>query len=83
MVSATYTAKPMADLGAHVIKVEEPGRARARQRGPFPRGIVDPEQSKLFPALNTDKQGVTCDLQQDKDTLSRLVAWVDILPVLY
>src|SRR5712692_7096257 len=38
MVSSAYATKLMADLGAEVIKVEEPGGDRARQRGPFPHG---------------------------------------------
>ncbi len=48
MVSAAYATKLMADLGAEVIKVEEPAGDRARQRGPFPGGIVDLEKSGLF-----------------------------------
>jgi len=79
MVSASYATKLMADLGADVIKVEEPDGDRARQRGPFPQGIVDPEQSGLFLYLNTNKRGCTLDLRQDKDTLTRLVAWADLL----
>src|SRR5215475_4784772 len=79
LVSAAYATKLMADLGAEVIKVEEPGGDRARQRGPFPQGIVDPEQSGLFLALNTNKRGVTLDFCQNKDTLTRLVDWADLL----
>src|SRR5215510_2646279 len=79
MVSAAYATKLMADFGAEVIKVEEPAGDRARQRGPFPRGIVDPEQSGLFLSLNTNKRGVTLDFCHDKDTLSRLVAWADLI----
>jgi crotonobetainyl-CoA:carnitine CoA-transferase CaiB-like acyl-CoA transferase len=79
MVSAAYATKLMADLGADVVKVEEPSGDRARQRGPFPRGIVDPEQSGLFLYLNTNKRGCTLDLRRDKDTLARLVAWADLL----
>jgi len=79
MVSAAYATKLMADLGAEVIKVEEPEGDRARQRGPFPRGIVDPEQSGLFLYLNTNKRGIAFDFRQDKDTLTRLVAWADLL----
>ena len=66
-------------LGAEVIKVEEPEGDRARQRGPFPDGIIDHEKSGLFLYLNTNKRGVTLDLQQDKDTLTRLAAWADLL----
>ncbi|HEV8716989.1 MAG TPA: CoA transferase, partial [Candidatus Binatia bacterium] len=79
MVSAAYATKLMADLGAEVIKVEEPEGDRARQRGPFPDGIVDPEKSGLFLYLNTNKRGITLDLRQEQDKLSRLVAWADLL----
>ena len=48
MVSAAYATKLMADLGADVIKVEEPSGDIARQRGPFPGGMADPEKSGLF-----------------------------------
>jgi crotonobetainyl-CoA:carnitine CoA-transferase CaiB-like acyl-CoA transferase len=79
MASAAYATKLMADLGADVIKVEEPGGDHARQRGPFPEGIVDPEKSGLFLSLNTNKRSVAFDLRQEQDTLSRLVAWADVL----
>jgi crotonobetainyl-CoA:carnitine CoA-transferase CaiB-like acyl-CoA transferase len=79
LVSAAYATKLMADLGAEVIKVEEPTGDHARQRGPFPKGVVDPEQSGLFLSLNTNKRGCTCDLTQDKATFRHLVAWADIL----
>jgi crotonobetainyl-CoA:carnitine CoA-transferase CaiB-like acyl-CoA transferase len=79
MVSAAYATKLMADLGADVIKVEEPGGDRARQRGPFPDGIVDPEKSGLFLYLNTNKRGIMLDVRQQKEELSRLVIWADLL----
>ena len=79
MASAAYASKLMADLGAEVIKVEEPGGDLARQRGPFPNGAVDPEQSGLFLYLNTNKQSVTVDLPREHDSLTRLVAQADIL----
>jgi crotonobetainyl-CoA:carnitine CoA-transferase CaiB-like acyl-CoA transferase len=58
MVSAAYATKLMADFGADVIKVEEPNGDHARRRGPFPRGIPDPEQSGLFLWLNTRRSQV-------------------------
>lgn len=79
IVSASYATKLMADLGADVIKVEEPGGDRARQRGPFPQGIVDLEKSGLFLYLNNNKRGCTLDFRQDQDTLADLVAWADLL----
>src|SRR4029450_7783854 len=79
MVSAAYATKLMADLGADVIKVEEPSGDHARRRGPFPGGIPDPGQSGLFLYLNTNKRGCTIDLRKDTDALTRLVAGTDLL----
>ena len=79
MVSAAYATKLMADLGADVIKVEEPSGDRARQRGPFPGGSVDREKSGLFLSLNTNKRGIMLDLRQKQNKLSCLVAWADLL----
>jgi len=79
MVSAAYAAKLMADLGADVIKVEEPQGDPARLRGPFPGGVMDPEQSGLFLYLNTNKRSVTLDLGHQQSDLHRLVCWADIL----
>ncbi len=81
MVSAAYATKLMADLGADVVKIEEPDGDRARRRGPFPDGIADPEKSGLFLALNTNKRGRTLDLRstQDRRRLSDLIGWADLL----
>ncbi len=79
MVSAAYATKLMADLGADVVKVEEPTGDTARQRGPFPGGTPDPEKSGLFLYLNTNKRGVTLDLRQDIEKLLHLVSQADIL----
>ncbi len=79
MVSAAYATKLLADLGADVIKVEEPGGDLARTRGPFPQGQPDPEQSGLFLYLNTNKRGVTLDIHQDAERLRSLIAQTDIL----
>src|SRR5215475_8694519 len=79
MVSAAYATKLMADLGADVIKVEEPNGDPARRRGPFPGNVVNPEKSGLFLYLNTNKRGVTLDLNQQQEELQRLVCRADIL----
>ncbi|HKA53085.1 MAG TPA: CoA transferase, partial [Candidatus Binatia bacterium] len=81
MVSAAYAAKLIADLGAEVVKIEEPQGDRARQRGPFPAGTPHPEKSGLFLALNTNKRGVTLNLRQKQgqEQLRHLVAWADLL----
>ena len=81
MVSAAYTTKLLSDLGADVVKVEEPQGDHARQRGPFPGGSPHREKSGLFLALNTNKRSVTLDLResQDQKQLHQLLGWADIL----
>ncbi len=79
LASAASATKLMADLGADVVKVEEPNGDAARLRGPFPGGLVDPEKSGLFLYLNTNKRSVTLDLSRQRDELLRLVAWADLL----
>ena len=65
MVSGPYCGKLFADMGADVIKVEEPPAGDpARQRGPFPGDQPHPERSGLFLYLNTSKRGVTLDLDR-------------------
>jgi len=81
MVSAAYAAKLMADLGAEVIKVEELDGDDARRRGPFPGHVEHPEKSGLFLYLNTNKLGVTLNLQTTKgqELLWRLLKEADLL----
>lgn len=81
MVAAAYAGKLMADLGAEVIKVEEPGGDVARQRGPYPGDVPHPEKSGLFLYLNTNKRGVTLDLEASEGhaLLRRLVKDADAL----
>ncbi len=81
MVSAAHATKIMADLGADVVKVEEPTGDIARLRGPFLGGIADPEKSGLFLYLNTNKRGVTLDLTdlRERPQLERLAEWAEII----
>jgi crotonobetainyl-CoA:carnitine CoA-transferase CaiB-like acyl-CoA transferase len=81
MVGAPYAAKLMADLGAEVIKIEEPGGDAARRRGPYPGNLPHPEKSGTFLYLNTNKLGVTLNLQTAKgqELLKRLVQNADLL----
>ena len=85
LVSAAFATKMMGDLGADVVKIEAPQGDRARRRGPFPRacdgGDPDPERSGLFLALNTNKRGITLDLEQpaDRRRLDDLVVGADVL----
>lgn len=63
-IAAPYCTKLMADLGAEVIKVEEPSVGdRARHHGPFLNDIPHPERSGLFLNLNTNKLGITLNIR--------------------
>ena len=63
-ISAPYCTKLMADLGAEVIKVEEPGAGdESRRHGPFPDDVPQLERSGLFLYLNGNKKGVTLNLR--------------------
>jgi crotonobetainyl-CoA:carnitine CoA-transferase CaiB-like acyl-CoA transferase len=81
MVSAPYAAKLMADLGAEVIKVESPAGDASRRRGPYPGNVPHPEKSGTFLYLNTNKLGVTLNLEVAKgqEILHRLVKEADLV----
>ena len=82
MVSAAYAAKLMADMGAEVIKIEDPVCGdTARQRGPFPGRIPHPEKSGLFLYLNTNKRGITLNLadKRGQAIFQRLITQADLL----
>ena len=84
MVSGPYCGKLLADMGADVIKIEEPPAGDpARMRGAFPGGRPDPECSALFLNLNTSKRSLALDLAKrgGREVFTRLVAWADILIV--
>jgi CoA:oxalate CoA-transferase len=82
IISGPYCAKLLADLGAEVIKVEEPPAGDpARRRGPFPADIPHHEKSGLFLYVNTNKLGVTLDPRTPtgREVFQRLAADADIL----
>jgi len=62
-ISAPYCSKLMADLGAEVIKVEEPEGDESRHYGPFPGDTPHPEKSGLFLYLNGNKLGITINVK--------------------
>lgn len=81
LVSASYAAKLMADMGAEVVKIENPvGGDTARQRGPFPGRVSHPEKSGLFLYLNTNKRGITLNLetQRGQEIFQHLVTQADL-----
>ena len=81
-VAGPYCGKLLADYGAEVLKVEPPGLGDdSRRAGPFPDGNEQPERSGLFLHLNTNKKGVTLDLNgaEAQELLRRLVSKSDVL----
>jgi crotonobetainyl-CoA:carnitine CoA-transferase CaiB-like acyl-CoA transferase len=80
-VSGPYCSKLLADLGAEVIKIEEPNVGdEARRRGPFPEDTPHLEKSGLFLYLNTNKKGITLNPHSitGKKIFLELLKWADI-----
>jgi len=55
--------KILADLGMEVIKVERPGGDPSRKLGPFWHDEADPEKSLYWFAYNSNKRGITLDIE--------------------
>lgn len=80
--SAPFCARLLADYGAEVIKIEDPGIGEpARRKGPFAGDDPHQEKSLPFLYLNTNKLGITLDVSSNtgKCILGRLVADSDIV----
>jgi len=81
-LSGAFCAKLLADQGADTVKVEPPGWGdTARREPPFINGVPDIEGSTIFLAFNTNKRGITLDIEQalGRELLLRLVADADVL----
>jgi len=71
----------MADLGAEVVKIEEPGMGDgARYYGPFPGDTPHTEKSGLFLYLNGNKLGITLNVKtpQGQKILKDLLKDADV-----
>jgi formyl-CoA transferase len=76
-MAAPYATMQLADLGARVIKVENPdGGDPVRATGPFIHG-----ESSPFVRLNRNKESVTLDLKAERDNAAflELVGAADVL----
>lgn len=81
-LAGPHAAMMLGDLGARVIKVENPeGGDDSRGWGPPFVGPTDAPESTYFFSCNRNKESVTADLKSDegKRLLSRLVTRCDVL----
>jgi CoA:oxalate CoA-transferase len=81
-VSGPFATKLLGAMGADVIKVEPPGAGdRARGQPPFFGDDPHLEKSGLFLYLNTNKRGVTLEIQEvaGRAIARRLVEWADVV----
>ena len=78
---ASFCSKLLADMGAHVIKVERPGGDSSRKLGPFFGNSPHPERSLFFYYHNTNKRGITLNIEHPmgKEIFLRLVKRADIV----
>ena len=77
VLAGPYTGMLLADLGAEVVKVEEPGVGdESRRIGPFQNGV-----STYFVSINRGKKGLTLNLKAEvgKGLFLDLVRQADIL----
>lgn len=76
MIAGPYCSRMLADLGAEVIKVEEPSGDNLRTRQPMRNG-----QSAYFGHLNSGKKSVVLDLKKAEavETTRALVRSADVV----
>ena len=80
-IAGPHCAKMLADLGADVIKIEKPEGDCARRQGPYLHDDVNPETSGIFLYENTNKKGITLNLDTvtGREIFKKLVKDTDIL----
>ncbi|BDG59468.1 CaiB/BaiF CoA transferase family protein [Caldinitratiruptor microaerophilus] len=77
VIAGPFATGLLADFGAEVIKIEQPGTGDpGRNMGPFAGG-----ESLRFPSLNRNKKGITLDLRHPRgaELFRRLCATADVL----
>jgi CoA:oxalate CoA-transferase len=77
VLAGPYATMVLADLGAEIIKVEQPGKGDdSRAYGPYKNG-----ESAYFMSLNRNKESITLNLKtpEGKEILKALVKNVDVL----
>jgi crotonobetainyl-CoA:carnitine CoA-transferase CaiB-like acyl-CoA transferase len=78
---ASFCSRLMADLGARVIKVEEPGGEPSRKNGPYLNGSRHPLRSLSFFYNNLNKLSITLDIEKEegKAIFLRIVEEADVV----
>ena len=78
---ASTCSKLLADLGASVIKIEKPSGDPSRQMGPFSESFPSAEGSLFFWHSNTNKQGITLDIEktEGRELFLRLLTNSDVV----
>jgi len=73
--------KILADLGVNVIKVEKPGGDPSRRIGGFWGDTPDPEKSLYWFAYNSNKKGITLDIEtaRGREIFKKLVKTADFV----
>ena len=75
VLAGPFATMILADLGAEVIKIEQPGRGDdTRHFAPFCNG-----ESAYYMNLNRNKLGVTLDLKKGRHTFIELVKTADVV----
>jgi crotonobetainyl-CoA:carnitine CoA-transferase CaiB-like acyl-CoA transferase len=71
----------LGSLGADVIKVERPGGDLARNIGPFFHDIPSPEKSLFWFAFNTNKRGITLNIEavDGREIFGKLVGGANVV----
>ncbi len=81
-IAGPYCTKLLADMGAKVIKIEQPGLGDpSRLEGPFPENKPDLNKSGLFTYLNNNKIGITLNLKTENgiQIAKKLISEADIV----
>jgi len=73
--------KLMGDMGADVVKIEQPGGDPARNIGPYYHDETEPEKSLFWWGLNTSKRGITLDIEkpEGQEIFRKLVKTADFV----
>ncbi len=79
--AGVFCTKLLADMGADVVKIEPPQGDVTRGSGPFMNDIPHPERSLYFWYYNTDKRGITLNLEVDEgcQIFHRLAKAADVI----